>query len=78
MAHPVVADGLEHDRSAWLLPEEPGGGAMADAIRRLLDDPARSRRLGDAARQQLERRHAWKDIAARTLEVVESVAVSGG
>ncbi len=71
----LVADGVEGLLSprgdAWLL---------ADAILRLLRDPALAARLGAAARERAQRRNDPAAIAARTLEIYEQVrrAARGG
>jgi phosphatidylinositol alpha-1,6-mannosyltransferase len=43
-------------------PRSPG--AVADAVCRLLDDPARARAMGGAGRAWVERRWSWDTIAA--------------
>jgi glycosyltransferase involved in cell wall biosynthesis len=82
-ARPVVAyagsaPGLEHDRSAWLVSPEQGARGLAQAVRRLLADPERARRLGQAARALLEAQHAWPELAARTLAFARSVRSAAG
>lgn len=62
-----IADGLEHDRSAWLLPPEAGPTAFAEAVRTLQGEPERADRIGAAARSHLESHHGWHDLAVRTL-----------
>ncbi|MBW2289509.1 MAG: glycosyltransferase family 4 protein [Deltaproteobacteria bacterium] len=68
-----VAEGLIHDESAWLLPRAVCSEALADGIRRLLMDPERARRVGEAARRQLEAVHGWHSITERTLTLLECV-----
>ena len=63
-----AASGLEHGRSAWLLEDGDGPDALASAIRRLLADRSLCKRLGCAARLQLEQRHGWSALAAATLD----------
>jgi len=69
----AVADGLVHDESAWLLPRAARSEDLADGIRRLFADPERARRLGEAARRQLEAAHGWHSIAERTLALLDGV-----
>lgn len=64
-------DGLVHDESAWLVPERAGADEFARATRTLLRDPARREALGRAAAERARRAHAWPDLAARTLELLE-------
>jgi glycosyltransferase involved in cell wall biosynthesis len=73
LAREQVADGLEHDRSAWLLDRDASPAEMAEALRLLARDPARGQRLGRAARERLETHHAWPGLARRTLDLVEAV-----
>jgi 1,2-diacylglycerol 3-alpha-glucosyltransferase len=67
-------DGLVHDQSAWLVPERAEAEAFAHATRTLLDEPQRGASLGRAARALAQRRHAWPELAARTLDLVTRVA----
>jgi starch synthase len=73
----VVEDGV----SGVLVP--PGRpAALAAAIRALLADPERARRLGMAGRQRVEARFAWPQVAARTTQVyrdaVETFRLASG
>jgi glycosyltransferase involved in cell wall biosynthesis len=52
---------------------EPTGQAVADAVRRLRDDPGLAAALGDAGRDALAR-YRWSDALALVDEVVESAA----
>jgi glycosyltransferase involved in cell wall biosynthesis len=65
---PNIREVLEHDRTALLFdPATPG--AMWDAVARLLADPGLRRRIGQAARAELERRDfTWRGNAARIVE----------
>jgi glycosyltransferase involved in cell wall biosynthesis len=74
VAHPLVAEGLIHDRSAWLLAADSDGQALAAALRMLLSDRSRAARLGAEARRSLALRHGWTDLARKTLEFASSVA----
>jgi glycosyltransferase involved in cell wall biosynthesis len=75
VAHAELAEGLEHDRSAWLLDAAGARGDLAAAIRLLVADRARAERLGRAARAHLETRHGWTDIARRTLALAGDPAL---
>jgi glycosyltransferase involved in cell wall biosynthesis len=74
-ARPVVATrvgGLPYlvrDGENGLLVEPADAGALATALKALLQDPDRARRLGEAGRQRVEAEFDWKTIAHRTLEV---------
>jgi len=76
-AHAGVADVLEHDREAWLLPPGSGASELADAIGSLANDPARASRLGRGARAALEARFAWPPLAERTLALCREVLAGG-
>jgi glycosyltransferase involved in cell wall biosynthesis len=69
-----VVDGLAHERSAWLLPVDAPASALADAMRRLAGDPTLAAHLGTGARAVLVERHAWPDLARRTLRLAAAVA----
>jgi glycosyltransferase involved in cell wall biosynthesis len=73
VARAEVAEGLEHDRTAWLLAPEADDDELAGAIRMLLADRARAERLGRAARTHLEAHHGWSGLARRTLAVTEKL-----
>jgi glycogen synthase len=60
----VVVDG-----ETGLLVEPGDPVALADALRRVLDDPARAARMGEAGRRRVEAHFSWDRIAERTLEV---------
>ena len=42
---------------------------LADAIRKLLDDPARARQMGAAGRKRVEDKFSWASVAERTEQV---------
>ena len=73
-----VADGLEHDVSAWLLPPDAGPEAFAEAVRSLQGDTERADRIGAAARSHLESHHGWHDLAVRTLRFCEDASRKPG
>jgi glycogen synthase len=69
---PVVASAVggilevvEDGRTGLLVPPARPD-ELADAIRRVLDDPARARALGEAGRRRVEERFSWASVAART------------
>jgi glycosyltransferase involved in cell wall biosynthesis len=82
MAHakPVVATAvgglaelIRHEETGLLV--EPGDAtALRAAIVRLLADPLLRRRLGTAARADVEARFAWPVVTAATVEVYEQAA----
>ncbi|MBW8895256.1 MAG: glycosyltransferase family 4 protein, partial [Acidobacteria bacterium] len=55
---------IESGRTGLIVPERDSG-AIAGAIRELLDDPGRAREIGDAARREVDRRFGWDRAAAR-------------
>lgn len=66
---------LQHERTGLRVPDGDIT-AMAAAIERLLDDRALARRLGEAAREQVQRDFSW-DGVARRVEQVYREAVAG-
>jgi glycogen synthase len=60
----VVVDG-----ETGLLVEPGDPAALAAALRRVLDDPTRAARMGEAGRRRVEASFSWDRIAERTLEV---------
>jgi glycosyltransferase involved in cell wall biosynthesis len=64
-----IADTLQHDESAWLLPAAVDGRSLAQVLEALWRDPARRARLGAGAAQVLAKQHRWQDVAAATLEL---------
>jgi glycosyltransferase involved in cell wall biosynthesis len=73
VANQLLAEGLEHAKSAWLLPPTAGPEAWAAACEQLLGDPSTADGLGRAARRHLEERHCWRELAGRTLDLVGRV-----
>ena len=84
MARPVVATAVGGtpevvaDGTSGLLVPADDPAAMANAIRRLLDDPAFARRLGTAARQTVEARYGARSMVRRLEAVYAAIADSGG
>lgn len=61
------------DGRTGLLVDPAEDGALAGAVRRVLEDPALGRRLGTEARRQVERENAPERIGAELLEAVDDV-----
>jgi starch synthase len=62
---------------------EPGDvAALGQALREVLGDPARARRMGEAGRRRVEAQFSWERIADRTMavyrEAIDSRSASGG
>jgi len=84
---PVVADAIgqnteyiQDGETGVLVPPEDDA-AFADAVLRLLGDPALRRRLGEAAAQRTRARFAWPDLAQeveRAYSAAHAAAGSGG
>jgi len=78
MAKPIVtttigAEGLPvRDGDELLLADEPHD--FADAIVRMLGDPARASRLGEQARKAVCERFGWQHAASRFMEICENAA----
>jgi alpha-maltose-1-phosphate synthase len=66
----VVVDG---ETGLLVPPAKPE--ALADALRRVLDDPAFARRMGAAGRRRVEAQFSWASVAERTEKVyAEAIA----
>jgi starch synthase len=70
----IVADG----ETGFLIdfdPDDPEGFAtsLAQKIELLLDDPQRARAMGDAGRRRVVQSFGWPSIAARTVDLYESL-----
>ncbi len=82
MGRPVIASSLDQiaqlltdDHDALLVP--PGDvGALANAMRSLLDDPRRGERLAAAARQTALRNHTWQRHTENILEALNRVVTT--
>ena len=63
---------IDHSQTGWLVP--PGDAqALADAIRKLSDDPDLRARLGAAGRKSILERFSWRKAAEETLAVYEEL-----
>jgi len=75
VVHPrpvATAEIAERDGAASLVP--PGNpGALAAALNELLDDDEERARLGEAAAAAAAGPYAWDRIAARTLDLYQSL-----
>ncbi|OQR83810.1 hypothetical protein ACHHYP_14258, partial [Achlya hypogyna] len=60
---------VRHDVNAWVV-DEMSPAALADGIRRLAQDGALRRRLGDAARATVVKQFQWSDTVAKYDEVL--------
>jgi Glycosyl transferases group 1 len=72
-----IGEVLDHGRTAWLVP--PGEvDALADGLRRLIDDPELRGALGSAARREAVTRHTWREHTRRTIERLREVVAGAG
>jgi alpha-maltose-1-phosphate synthase len=70
----IVVEG----QTGFLVDFDPDGAeafakGLAEKIRLLLDDPGRARAMGEAGRRRVVENFGWPAIAARTLELYESL-----
>jgi phosphatidylinositol alpha-1,6-mannosyltransferase len=64
-----VVDAIVHGETGFLVdPSDPA--AVADALNRLLDDPALARTMGEAGRRRVEAAFTWDRVAARYLALL--------
>lgn len=66
-----IADLLDHERTALLVPDDDAE-AMAAAVRRLVDDPGLARRLSESGRALAER-SSWESVLPQWEAVFESL-----
>jgi glycosyltransferase involved in cell wall biosynthesis len=68
-----IAEVLEHDRTAVLVPpaDQP---ALTIALASLVDDPQRRRRLGDEARRVAVQQYSWHAHVGRTMAALQAVS----
>jgi glycosyltransferase involved in cell wall biosynthesis len=72
-----IGEVLDHGRTAWLVP--PGEvDALADGLRRLIDDPELRGALGSAARREAVTHHTWREHTRRTIERLREVVAGAG
>ncbi len=69
----VVVDG---ETGLLVAPGDPA--ALAAALRRVLDDPTRGARMGEAGRRRVEAHFSWDRIASLTLEVYRQAMEAHG
>ena len=70
-----IGEILQHGRTAWLVP--PGDAeAVADAIRRLIDDQELRTNLGAAARREVLAHYTWREHTRRTIERLRAIVAS--
>jgi glycosyltransferase involved in cell wall biosynthesis len=71
---PAIREVLEHERNALLVPAGDGA-ALADALRRLIDDPALAARLARTASADVEA-FGWDQRAERLERILEHARAS--
>jgi glycosyltransferase involved in cell wall biosynthesis len=82
MARPVVATTIGgipevvEDGATGLLVPPRDAGALAEKIRAILDDPALAKRLGQAARAQIEKSYSLDAMGGRLLGLYQSLRLS--
>lgn len=66
-----------NDRNGLVLPPRSQAGVYARAVRGLVDDPERARRLGREARERYEKELSWDRFGDNLVAVLEESAASG-
>lgn len=66
------------DGETGLLVAPSDAAALADAIGALLDDGARRRALGEAARRRVEQCFSWRHLASEVAKIYGQLLVAGG
>ena len=72
-----LLDTVSDGRTGLLVaPKAPS--EAASAVRRLLDDPRRRARMGEAARRKVERLYDWREVAEATEAVYQQMLQERG
>jgi glycosyltransferase involved in cell wall biosynthesis len=67
-----IGEVLEHGRTAWLVP--PGDvDALADGLKRLIEDPVLRATLGAGSRRAVLTQYTWREHTRRTIERLQEV-----
>lgn len=62
-----IGEVLKHDQTAWLV--KPGDiESLMSGLKTLIDDGAKRKRLGKAARQEVVAKYTWKEHTRKTIE----------
>jgi len=79
VAAPVggIPDVIDHGRTGWLV-DCADPAALADALARLLSAPGERKRLGDAARREVERRFSVAAMVDAHLRLYATIAQAAG
>ena len=75
---PGHQDVVDRDTTGLLVSPEAGAPALAAAIESLLDDPERSKRMGQAGRERVRREFTVQSMVEKTAEVYRAAAASRG
>jgi len=75
---PGHRDVVDRETTGLLVSPEAGAPALAAAIESLLDDPERSKRMGQAGRERVRREFTVQSMVAKTAEVYRGSAASRG
>ena len=71
-----VSEYIEHEHSGWLV--RPGdGGALAQGVLHMLQNPEYARQLGRAAHMRIEHLFAWDKLAMRLEQVYTQLVAKG-
>lgn len=70
---PGQAEVLRDERCGIVIPPEDPR-AIAEAVRRLVADPAEARAMGERGRVAVEREHSWARRAEQTADILQRVA----
>lgn len=77
LAHQGIACGLEHARSAWLLPRNASAQEIAQGLAALRSDAPRARQIGARARRHLVCHHASAPLASALVAFIHRVLAAG-
>ncbi|MCA1814503.1 MAG: glycosyltransferase family 4 protein [Halobacteriales archaeon] len=71
-----VPDTVEEGRTGLLVPRGDAG-ALADALRTVVREPALARKLGEAGRAQAEQKHRWGPVSLQLEQVYREALAEG-
>jgi glycosyltransferase involved in cell wall biosynthesis len=73
---PPIACVVDHEQNGLLSSQEPG--ELAAAINRLLGDPERCERMGEAGWRKVQEKYSWEQLARKTRAAYEQICGKRG
>jgi glycosyltransferase involved in cell wall biosynthesis len=73
---PPIACVVDHEQNGLLSSQDPG--ELAAAINRLLGDPERCERMGEAGWRKVQEKYSWEQLARKTRAAYEQICGKRG